>query len=90
MARLKKRNDKKDETITIKCLIYYINYFILIVLYNHREDIHMSDTTTYIIKGINKETWRKFRASALIDGYGSAAELLRDMIDSYVMKEPIK
>ena len=90
MARLKKRNDKKDETITIKCLIYYINYFILIVLYNYREDVHMSDTTTYIIKGINKETGRKFRASALIDGYGSAAELLRDMIDSYVMKEPIK
>ena len=25
-----------------------------------------------------------------IDGYGSAAELLREMIDSYVMKEPIK
>tara|TARA_R110002051_G_scaffold145447_2_gene218398 strand:- start:82 stop:234 length:153 start_codon:yes stop_codon:yes gene_type:complete len=50
----------------------------------------MSDTTTYILKGINKETWKKFRASALIGGYGSAAELLRDMIDSYVMKEPIK
>ena len=90
MARLKKRNDKKDETIIIKCLIYYINYFILIVLYNHREDVRMSDTTTYIIKGINKETWKKFRASALIGGYGSASELLRDMIDSYVMKEPIK
>ena len=66
--------------------IFYINSEI----YTHRKDIRMSDTTTYIIKGINRETWKKFRASALIDGYSSAAELLREMIDSYVMKEPIK
>ena len=66
--------------------IFYINNKI----YTHRKDIRMSDTTTYIIKGINRETWKKFRASALIDGYASAAELLREMIDAYVMKEPIK
>ena len=50
----------------------------------------MSDKTTYIIKDIDKETWKKFRAKALLRGHRSAAEVLREMISSYVKRKKTK
>ena len=44
----------------------------------------MADKTTYIIKNLDKKTWKKFRAKCLIDGYNSAAALLRKFINDYV------
>ena len=79
MRIMKKMLDKLNN-------IFYINSEI----YRYRKDIHMNDTTTYVLKGIDKDTWRKFKASALLDGYDTVAELLMDMIDGYVMKEKIK
>ena len=43
----------------------------------------MSDNTTYLIKNINRQDWMKFRAKCLTNGYGSAAEVLRDLIKKY-------
>ena len=65
--------------------IFYINSEI----YRYRKDIHMNDTTTYVLKDIDKVTWRKFRAKALLAGYDSVAELLRDLIDIYGIHESI-
>ena len=44
----------------------------------------MSDITTYIIKNIDKNTWKRFRAKCLLDGYSSASELLHKFINDYV------
>ena len=49
----------------------------------------MSDKTTYIIKDIDKKTWKRFRAKALLAGYNSAAELLRMMISNYAIHTKI-
>ena len=49
----------------------------------------MSDKTTYIIKDIDKITWKRFRAKALLAGYDSAAELLRMMISNYAIHTKI-
>ena len=43
----------------------------------------MSDNTTYLIKNINRQDWRKFRAKCLTNGYGAAAEVLRELIKKY-------
>ena len=60
------------------------NIFILIKDIFHRKDINMSDKTTYIIKNLDRTIWKKFRAKCLINGYNSAAELLRKLIKDYV------
>ena len=46
----------------------------------------MNDKTTYIIKDINRKTWKQFRAKCLLNGYNSAAALLREMISDYAEK----
>ena len=46
----------------------------------------MGDKTTYIIKDIDRLTWKKFRAKCLLNGYNSAAALLREMISDYAEK----
>ncbi len=43
----------------------------------------MSDKTTYIIKDIDRNTWMKFRAKCLTNGYSSAAAVLRELIKKY-------
>ena len=43
----------------------------------------MGDKTMYLIKDIEKETWKAFRGKCLMDGYNSAAECLRSFIKQY-------
>tara|TARA_R100001530_G_C4209431_1_gene126977 strand:+ start:266 stop:415 length:150 start_codon:yes stop_codon:yes gene_type:complete len=43
----------------------------------------MSDKTMYLIKDINRSTWKAFRGKCLMNGYNSAAECLRDFIEKY-------
>ena len=43
----------------------------------------MSDKTTYIIKNIDKDKWKEFRAICLLKGYSSAGALLREIIYDY-------
>ena len=62
--------------------MYLCLYYIYISRDNIRE-LLMSDKTTYIIKDIDRNTWMKFRARCLTNGYSSAAELLRELIKKY-------
>ena len=85
MGRHKDESRKNNETKMRKLLDKLINiFYINNRVYTNRKDIYMSDKTTYIIKDINKTTWKSFRAKALLGGYKSAAELLRNLIDDYV------
>tara|TARA_R100001480_G_scaffold141385_1_gene138700 strand:- start:334 stop:483 length:150 start_codon:yes stop_codon:yes gene_type:complete len=43
----------------------------------------MNNKTTYIIKDIDRNIWRKFRAKCLTNGYGSAAAVLKELIKKY-------
>ena len=61
----------------------YLCLYLIYISRDNRREILMSDKTTYIIKDIDKTTWMKFRAKCLTDGYGSAAELLRELIRKY-------
>ena len=62
--------------------------FMYIKLIIHKETKLMSnETTSYIITKINKDSWRKFRGKAILNGYNSASECLRDFINDYSEKK---
>jgi hypothetical protein len=46
-----------------------------------------NETTSYLITRINKNNWRKFRGKAILNGYNSASECLRDFINDYSEKK---
>ena len=73
MRIMKKMLDKLNN-------IFYINNRYTL----QKGQIYMSDITTYIIKNIDKNTWKRFRAKCLLDGYNSASELLHKFINDYV------
>ena len=50
---------------------------------NNRRGLLMSDKTTYIIKDIDKDVWRKFKGKSILNGYNSAADCLRQLIKRY-------
>ena len=90
MGRHKDESRKNNETKMRKLLDKLINiFYINNRVYTNRKDIYMSDKTTYIIKDIDKKTWKRFRAKALLAGYNSAAELLRMMISNYAIHTKI-
>jgi len=43
----------------------------------------MKDKTTYLLKNIDREIWKKFRAKCLVNQYNSAGECLRQLIKKY-------
>ena len=43
----------------------------------------MSDTTTLCITNVNKSVWTKFRGTALINGFSSGSDCLRNLIQRY-------
>ena len=43
----------------------------------------MSNKTTYLIKDIERDVWKKFRAKCLVNQYNSAGECLRQLIKKY-------
>jgi len=43
----------------------------------------MNNKTSYVIKDIERETWMKFRAKCLLNGYDSAGECLIQLIKKY-------
>ena len=61
----------------------YILLYYIYILNNNRRELLMSDKTTYIIKDIDRNTWMKFRAKCLTNGYSSAAAVLRELIKKY-------
>ena len=62
--------------------------FIYIKLIICKETILMSnETTSYLITKINKISWRKFRGTALLNGYNNANDCLNDFIKSYSEKK---
>ena len=46
-----------------------------------------NETTSYLITRINKDSWRKFRGKAILNGHNSAGECLRNFIKSYSEKK---
>tara|TARA_R110000824_G_scaffold284376_1_gene472664 strand:+ start:4195 stop:4350 length:156 start_codon:yes stop_codon:yes gene_type:complete len=46
-----------------------------------------NETISYLITKINKDSWRKFRGTAILNGYNSAGECLKDLIKSYSEKK---
>ena len=43
----------------------------------------MSDTTIYPFK-VNKDKWKKFKGTALLDDFESAAHCLNTLVDLYL------
>mgnify|MGYP003147271881 CR=1 FL=1 len=43
----------------------------------------MSDTTIYPFK-VNKEKWKKFKGTAMLDGFESAAQCLNTLVTKYL------
>ena len=61
----------------------YLCLYLIYISRDNRREILMSDKTTYIIKDIDRNTWMKFRAKCLTNGYSSAAAVLRELIKKY-------
>ncbi len=67
-------------------MLLYMFIYIKLILY--KETTLMSnETTSYLITKINKNSWRKFRGRAILNGYNNAGECLRDFIKSYSEKK---
>tara|TARA_Y100001951_G_scaffold85909_1_gene76040 strand:- start:285 stop:434 length:150 start_codon:yes stop_codon:yes gene_type:complete len=45
------------------------------------------NTTSYLIKGIEKEAWKKFRGKALLHGFDNAGHWLKHIIYHKVSDE---
>ncbi len=43
--------------------------------------------TSYLIKDIEKATWKKFRGQALLNGFDNAGHWLRHLIEHMVIDE---
>jgi hypothetical protein len=39
--------------------------------------------TSYLIKDIDRDIWRRFRGKSILNGHNSAAECLRQLIKKY-------
>ena len=44
----------------------------------------MNNKTSYLVKDIDKDTWKKFRGTALMKGFDSGADCMRILIDRFV------
>lgn len=67
-------------------MLLYVFMYIKLIL--HKETKLMSnETISYLITKINKDSWRKFRGTAILNGYNSAGECLKDLIKSYSEKK---
>lgn len=42
------------------------------------------DKVSYVVKDIDKETWKKFRGISLINGFNSAGECVVSLIKKFV------
>ena len=42
-----------------------------------------SETTSYLITKLDRNSWRKFRGRAILNGHHSAGECLRDFVETY-------
>ena len=63
--------------------------FIYVKLIIHKETKLMSNETTgYFINKINKDSWRKFRSKAILNGFQSARDCLINFIENYSEKKP--
>ena len=45
----------------------------------------MKNKTSYLVKDIDKDTWKKFRGTCLLNGYNNAGECIVDFINGYAM-----
>ena len=67
-------------------MLLYIFTYIKLTIY--KETILMSnETISYLITKINKDSWRKFRGTAILNGYNNAGECLKDLIKNYSEKK---
>ena len=64
------------------CMFMYIK----LILYKETK-LMSNKTTSYLITRINKDYWTKFRGKAILNGYNSAGECLRNFIKSYSEKK---
>lgn len=42
------------------------------------------DNTSYVVKDINRKTWKKFRGMSLLSGFNSAGECIVSLIENFV------
>ncbi len=42
-----------------------------------------NETTSYLVTKIDKKAWRKFRGTAILNGFNSAGECIREYIREY-------
>ena len=45
------------------------------------------NTTSYLIMGIDKEAWQKFRGKALLHGFNTAGHWLKHIINHHAKSE---
>ena len=48
-----------------------------------KEGNNMKDTTSYVVKDIDKDIWKKFRGTCLLNGFDNANECLIRLINKY-------
>jgi hypothetical protein len=58
----------------------YINYRV----YTHnREDVSMKDNTSYLVKGIDRDLWLKFKVKCIKSEHKTIADCFRWFIKEY-------